>query len=96
MGHARKKYTQEYKDEAVELVVSSGRPVAEIARDLGINEGTLGNWVMTAKKSGKLQEKPLEINERSRLKELEEENRRLKMERDFLKKAAAWFASQNQ
>jgi transposase len=45
MGQARKKYTQEYKDEAVELVVSSGRPVAEIARDLGINEATLGNWV---------------------------------------------------
>ena len=96
MGQARKKYTQEYKDEAIELVVSSGRPIAEIARDLGINEGTLGNWVQTAKKSGKLKEKPLETDERVRLKELEEENRRLKMERDFLKKAAAWFASQNQ
>ena len=96
MGQARKKYTQEYKDEAVELAVSSGRPIAEIARDLGINEGTLGNWVQTAKKSGKLKEKPLDVDERARLKELEEENRRLKMERDFLKKAAAWFASQNQ
>jgi transposase len=96
MGQARKKYTQEYKDEAVELVVSSGRPIAEIARDLGINEGTLGNWVQTAKKSGKVQEKPLDTDERARLKELEEENRRLKMERDFLKKAAAWFAGQNQ
>lgn len=96
MGQARQKYTQEYKDEAVELVVSSGSPIAEIARDLGINEGTLGNWVMAAKKSGKLKEKPLDVSERARLKELEEENRRLKMERDFLKKAAAWFASQNQ
>lgn len=96
MGQARKKYTQAYKDEAVELVVSSGRPIAEIARDLGINEGTLGSWVNVAEKSGKLKEKPLDISERARLKELEEENRRLKMERDFLKKAAAWFASQNQ
>jgi transposase len=96
MGQARKKYTQEYKDEAVELVVSSGRPIAEVARNLGINEGTLGNWVQTAKKSGKVQEKPLDTDERARLKELEEEVRRLKMERDFLKKAAAWFASQNQ
>lgn len=96
MGQARKKYTQEYKDEAVELAVSSGRPIAEIARDLGINEGTLGNWVQTAKKSGKLKGKPLDADERARFKELEEENRRLKMERDFLKKAAAWFASQNQ
>lgn len=42
MGQARVKYTQEYKDEAVEMVVGSGRPIAEIARDLGINEGTLG------------------------------------------------------
>ena len=96
MGQARKKYTQEYKDEAVELVISSGRPIAEIARDLGINEGTLANWVNTAKKSGKVKEKPLDTDERARLRELEEENRRLKMERDFLKKAAAWFARENQ
>jgi transposase len=96
VGQARKKFTQEYKDEAVGLVISSGRPIAEIARDLGINEGTLGNWVNTARKSGKVKEKPLDTDERARLRELEEENRRLKMERDFLKKAAAWFASQNQ
>ena len=96
MGQARKKYTQEYKDEAVELVISSGRPIAEIARNLGINEGTLANWVNAAKKSGKLKEKPLDTEERARLKELEEENRRLRMERDFLKKAAAWFAKENQ
>jgi transposase len=96
VGQARKKYTQEYKDEAVELVISSGRPVAEIARDLGINEATLGNWVATAKKSGKVKEKPLDADERARLKELEDENRRLRMERDFLKKAAAWFAKENQ
>jgi transposase len=96
VGQARKKYTQEYKDEAVELVISSGRPIAEIARNLGINEGTLANWVNTAKKSGKLKEKPLDTDERARLKELEDENRRLRMERDFLKKAAAWFAKENQ
>ena len=96
MGQARKKYTQEYKDEAVELVISSGRPIAEIARDLGINEGTLANWVNTARKSGKVKEKPLDTDERARLRELEEENRRLKMERDFLKKAAAWFARESQ
>jgi transposase len=96
VGQARKKYTQGYRDEAVELVVSSGRPVAEIARDLGINEATLGNWVNRAKQAGKLKDKPLEADERARLKELEEENRRLRMERDFLKKAAAWFARENQ
>lgn len=96
MGQARKKYTQDYKDEAVELVVGSGRPIAEIARDLGINEGTLGNWVQTAKKSGKIKEKPLSMDERVELEAARDEIRRLKMERDFLKKAAAWFASENQ
>ena len=95
MGSTRRKYTPEYKAEAVELVVNSGRPIAEIARDLGINEGTLGNWVKMAKKRGDVKEKPLDINERAGLKELEEEVRRLKMERDLLNKAAAWFASQN-
>ena len=96
MGQARKKYTQEYKDEAVELVVSSGRPIAEIARDLGINEATLGGWVSRAKESGKVREKPLGADERAELDAAREEIRRLKMERDFLKKAAAWFASQSQ
>jgi len=96
VGQARRKYTQEYKDEAVELVISSGRPMAEIARDLGINEGTLGSWVSRAKASGKVKDKPLAIDERARLKELEDENRRLRMERDFLKKAAAWFAKESQ
>jgi transposase len=86
MGQARKKYTQQYRDEAVELVISSGRPMAEIARDLGINEGTLGSWATRAKESGKVTEKPFAAHERARLRELEEENRQLKMERDFLKK----------
>jgi len=96
VGSARRKYTQEYKAEAVELVVHSDRPIVEVARDLGINEGTLGNWVNTAKRNGSVKERPLNIDERARLKELEAENRRLKMERDLLKKAAAWFASQSQ
>ena len=58
MGQARKKYTREYRDEAVDLVVKSGRPIAEIARDLGINEATLGNWVHRAKQAGELPVKP--------------------------------------
>jgi transposase len=96
VGQARKKYTQEYKDEAVELVINSGRPIVEIARDLGINEATLGGWVSKAKESGKVREKPLGTDGRAELEAAREEIRRLKMERDFLKKAAAWFASQSQ
>jgi transposase len=95
VGSTRRKFTAEYKAEAVGLTINSGRPIAEIARDLGINEGTLGNWVKTAKKCGDVKEKPLDIDERARLKELEEEVRRLKMEREILKKAAAWFAKES-
>lgn len=95
MGSTRRKFTAEYKSEAVELVISSGRPIAEIARDLGINEGTLGNWVNMAKKRGEFKEKPLDIDERAELKELRDENRRLRMEREILKKAAAWFAKES-
>ena len=77
-------------------MISSGRPIAEVARNLGINEGTLANWVNKAKKNGTVQEKPLDVAERAELEELRKELQRVKMERDFLKKAAAWFASQNQ
>jgi transposase-like protein len=95
VGLTRRKFTPEYKAEAVELVTNSGRPIAEIARDLGINEGTLGNWVNMAKKRGEVKDKPLDIDERARLKEREDEVRRLTMEREILKKAAAWCARQN-
>jgi transposase len=57
LGATRRKFTAEYKAEAVELAINSGRPIAEIARDLGINEGTLGNWVKMAKKRGDVKEK---------------------------------------
>lgn len=95
MGSTRRKFTAEYKAEAVELAISSGRPIVEIARGLGINEGTLGNWVNMTKKRGDIKEKPLNIDERARLKELQEEVRRLKMEREILKKAAAWFVKES-
>lgn len=49
MGNQRKAYTPEYKDEAVRLVFNTGRPVATVARELGIVEQTLGNWVKAYK-----------------------------------------------
>jgi transposase-like protein len=96
VGAASRKYTKEYRAEAVELVVSSGQPVTQIARELGINESTLSDWVTTAKRNGTIRQKPVTADAGAELRELREENRRLRMERDFLKKAAAWFASQNQ
>lgn len=98
MGAAsRRKYSDSFKAEAVELVITSGRSAAQIARELGVNEYTMCNWVNMAKKRGRAdnEEKPLTADERAELKELREENRRLKMEREILKKAAAWFAKES-
>jgi transposase len=92
MGKYRK-FTQEYREEAVKMVIESGRPIAAVGRDLGLNEGTLGNWVTKYRDEHPASEE-LDIAERARLKELEKENRELRMERDFLKKAAAFFAKE--
>ena len=88
----RKVYTSEFRDEAVRIVLASGKPVAAVARDIGVHEGTLTNWVHKHRREHPEEETPLNISERSRLKELENENRELRMERDFLKKAASFFA----
>lgn len=89
---SRRRFSVQYKDEAVQLVIQSGRPVAAVARELGINDGTLGNWVNAWKEQHPDQQEPLTVAERARLREIEEDNRRLKMENEFLKKAAAFFA----
>ena len=69
MGSTRRRHTQEYKAEAVELVINSGRPIVEVARNLGINEGTLGNWLNKAKRDGSVTEKPLSVSERAEFEE---------------------------
>lgn len=96
MPRQKRVFTPEYRAEAVQLVLTANKPIAEIARDLGIGESTLGNWVAKAKEKGVVQDKPLDVDERAELKRLREEYRVVKMERDFLKKAAAFFASQSQ
>jgi transposase-like protein len=87
-------YSAEYRDEAVKLVTEHARPIAEVARELGINPGTLGNWVNKYRKEHPVSEE-LGISERARLRELERENRELRLEREFLKKAAAFFAKEH-
>ena len=92
MPEKRRKFSPQFKAEAVQLVVASGRSVAEVARELQINEGTLGNWVNTWRRDNPEPEPEMSPVERARLSELEEEVRRLRMENEFLKKAAAFFA----
>lgn len=96
MSQGRRKFSPEYRDEAVKMVVEGKRKIAYVARELGLNEGTLGNWVATHRKQHPEEEEPLKLSERARLRELERENRELRMQTEFLKKTAAFFASQNQ
>ena len=76
----------------MKLVIDGSRPIAAVARELGIGEGTLGNWVVKYRREHAGEEPPLTINERERLRQLEREARDLRMENEFLKKAAAYFA----
>jgi transposase len=76
------------------MVVDGSRPVAQVARELGINAGTLGNWVARYRKAHPVEEEPLSVSERARLRELERENQELKMRNEFLGKAAAFFAQE--
>jgi transposase len=88
----RRRFSPEFREEAVRLVVDSNRPIAEIARELGMHDGTLGNWVANYRRVHAGDEPELSVNERARLRELERLNQELRMENEFLKKAAAYFA----
>lgn len=88
----RRKFSAQFKAEAVQLVLDTGRPVVEIARELQIHEGTLGNWVNAWRRENPEPEMEATPLERVRVAEMESEIRRLRMENEFLKKAAAFFA----
>lgn len=90
MGKYRS-FTPKYRDAAVKEVIETSRPIAEVARGLGVNEGTLGNWVNKYRAEHPASE-DLNISERARLRELEAENRELRLKAEFLKKAVAFFA----
>ena len=91
---AMKGYSAEFKERAVKLAVESDQPIAQTARDLGVNENTLHTWIGKYHRAVR-QEK--EVNDEhlyEELKRLRKDNARLKEERDILKKAAAYFAQQ--
>ena len=88
MGRQRREFTPEYKDEAVRLVINTGRAVATVARELGVNEATLGRWVNAFKARQDAGDGGLSETERAELGRLRKENSELKMDRAFLKKAS--------
>ena len=91
MGKYRK-FSPEFREEAARMVVDSSRSIADAAREIGVSETTLGNWVRAYREEHVGDEPPLELSERARLRELERHTRELEMENAFLKKAAAYFA----
>ena len=88
------KYSPEFREEAARMVVETSRAIADVARELDINDTTLGNWVRDYRKKHTENKPPLQVSERARLRELERVNRELQAKIAFLEKAAAYFAAE--
>lgn len=88
------KYPDQFRRDALELVRTSGRPIAEVARSLNIAEGTLWNWVKAERDAAERGGDPdaLSESERDELKRLRKENIELKTDKEILRRAAAYFA----
>ncbi|GAA1491649.1 transposase [Brachybacterium sacelli] len=93
MGSTRRRFTDEYKQEAVSFVIDGDRSIAEVARNIGVHEMTLGKWVKKAREQGVDRQQPLTVDEREELERLREENAQLRMQAEFAKKVATWFAN---
>lgn len=90
MGKARRSYDEQYKREAVRFLEETGRPLREVAAELKVSEGTLWRW---RKQYGAGAGEALSPSEAAELRRLRREVEILRQERDFLKKATAYFAS---
>jgi transposase len=90
----QKKYPTELRERAVRLVFESGRPIAHVAKDLGINYESLRLWVRQAEADAGGRPDLLTSSERERLKSLERENRELRRANEILKSASVFFAKE--
>ena len=93
MPEMRKKYDREFRDGAVRIVEETGKPIAAVARDLGVNEGTLGNWVTRAREAREGRGE-LSKDDVAELKRLRAENAELRMERDVLKRSVVLWVKE--
>ena len=87
----RRRFSEEFKAETVKLVKQSNRSMADLAMELGINAKSIGEWVHRAEENSQA----IEEDERAELRRLRKENSELRMEREILKKATAFFAKEN-
>jgi transposase len=91
---APRKYPDELRERAVRLVFESGRPIAQVARDLGVHKEALRHWVRQADADAGTRNDRLTTSERERLKALERENRELRRANEILKAASVYFAKE--
>ena len=89
----RRKFTDEFKAETVKLIRGSGRTVGSVARELSLTETAVRNWVKQAEASGSTD--TLSTDERAELRRLRKENQELRMEKEILRKATAFFAKES-
>ncbi len=89
----RKKYSEEFKAEAVRLITEEGYSISQAARNLDINANMLGRWKRELTEDAEIRQQV--ADEKKELKRLREEVRQLKMEREILKKATAFFAKES-
>jgi transposase len=94
MSKERRSFSPEYKEQVARMVVEESRAIPSTAREIGVNQQTLRNWVNEYRRNHAGDEPPLTLPERARLRELEKEVRELRLEKEFLGKAAAFFASE--
>ena len=92
MAEKRRKFDDDFKDGAVRIVLETGRRVAEIAREIDVHEGTLGNWVH--KRKALLAPEALSESERDELNRLRKENAELRMQRDVLKRSVVLWVDE--
>lgn len=88
----RKKYTPEYRQQAARLVIDTDRKIVDVAAELGVGAGLLGKWVKAERERTDPTSGSLDADERTELERLRKENAELKMDNEFLSKAAAFFA----
>ena len=94
MAEARRKFDEDFRQGAIRIVRETGKPIAQVARELGINEGTLGNWCTKDRRLREGSGVALSEDERTELVRLRRENAELAMQRDVLKRSVALWVNE--